>query len=154
MCPFRRSLTTWSPSTHVWRLWRNSGDRRLHTLEIGERQLNDWRLHRLPDVLPFCPPGVPFNTPILSLAATSSLPITWSVQIEKKNTWFYCIVKRHMTSLILFIFLTLAFKFKFHVSCNVLCHTIWLIFITFVITYLILNFFLAMFDYVKVILIL
>jgi len=80
MCPFRRSLTTWSPSTHVWRLWRNSGDRRLHTLEIGERQLNDWQLHRLPDVLPFCQPGVPFNTPILSLAATSSLPITWSVQ--------------------------------------------------------------------------
>ena len=79
MCPFRRSLTTWSPSTHVWRLWRNSGDRWLPTPEIGERQANDWQLHRLPDRLPFCQPGVPFNTPILSLAATSSLPITWSV---------------------------------------------------------------------------
>ena len=50
-------------------------------LEIGERQLNDWRLHRLPDVLPFCQPGVPLNTPILSLAAMSSLPTTWSVQL-------------------------------------------------------------------------
>ena len=79
MWPFRRSLTTWCLSTHIWRLWCNSGDRRLHTLEIGERQVNDRRLHRLPDVLPFCQPGVPFNTPILSLAPTSSLPITWSV---------------------------------------------------------------------------
>ena len=51
----------------------------LDMLEIGARQLNDWRLHELPDVLPFCQPGVPFNTPILSLAATSSLPTTWSV---------------------------------------------------------------------------
>jgi len=52
----------------------------LDMLEIGARQLNDWRLHRLPDVLPFCQPGVLFNTPIFSLAATSSLPTTGSVQ--------------------------------------------------------------------------
>jgi len=80
MCPFRRSLTTLSLRIHIRRLWRKPGDRRLHTPEIGERQLSDWRLHRLPDVPPFCQPGVPFNTPILSLVATSSLPVTWSVQ--------------------------------------------------------------------------
>jgi len=32
-------------------------------------------------VLPFCQPGVPLNTPILSLAATSSLPTTGSVHL-------------------------------------------------------------------------
>ena len=80
--PLRRSLTTWSPKTHIRRLWRKPGDRRLYILEIGERQPNDWRLHRLPDVLPFCQPGIPLNTPILSLAATSSLPITWSVHLH------------------------------------------------------------------------
>jgi len=51
----------------------------LDMLEIGARQLNDWRLHELPDFLPFCQPGVPFNTPIFSLAATSSLSTTWAV---------------------------------------------------------------------------
>ena len=44
--------------------------------EIGARQLNDWRSHEPPDVLHFCQPGVPFNTPILLLAATSSTPTT------------------------------------------------------------------------------
>ena len=79
MCPSQRSLTTWSPRTHIRRLRRKLVTAGLHILEIGERQDNTWRLHRLPDVLPLCQPGVPFNTPILSLAATSSLPTTWSV---------------------------------------------------------------------------
>jgi len=52
----------------------------LGMLEIGARQLNDWRPHEPPDSLPFCQPGVPFNTPILLLAATSSIPTTWAVQ--------------------------------------------------------------------------
>ena len=52
----------------------------LGMLEIWARQLNDWRSHEPPDVLPFCQPGVPFNTPILLLAATSSIPTTWAVQ--------------------------------------------------------------------------
>jgi len=52
-------------------------------LKIGERQLNDRRLHKLLDVLPFYQPGVPLNTPILSLAATSSLPTTRSVQLHR-----------------------------------------------------------------------
>ena len=80
MSSSRRSLITWSP-----RLASGDYDTSLVTagldmLEIGARQLNDWRLHELPDFLPFCQPGVPFNTPILSLAATSSLPTIWSVQ--------------------------------------------------------------------------
>ena len=53
----------------------------LGMLEIGARHLNDWRSHELPDVLPFYQPGVPFNTPILLLAATSSIPTTWAVQV-------------------------------------------------------------------------
>ena len=74
MSPSQRSLTIWSP-----KLTYDDYDTSLMTagldmLEIGARQLNDWRLHRLPDVLPFCQPGVPLNTPIFSLTATSSLP--------------------------------------------------------------------------------
>ena len=61
-------------------------------LEIGERQLNDWRLHRLPDVLPFYQPGVLLNTPILSLAATSSLPTTWSIHLSKTSAPNHCFI--------------------------------------------------------------
>ena len=77
----------------------------LGMLEIGARQLNDWRSHEPPDVLPFYQPGVPFNTPILLLAATSSIPTTWAVQeIIGKNTWkigenCIIIIKRHTRSL-------------------------------------------------------
>jgi len=81
MSPSRRSLTTWSPKLTYGDYDTSLVTAGLDMLEIGARQLNDWRLHRLPDVLPFCQPGVPLNTPISSLAATSSLPITWSVQI-------------------------------------------------------------------------
>ena len=74
-------------------------------LEIRARQLNNWRSHEPPDVLLFCQPGVPFNTPILLLAATSSIPTTWAVQeIIGKNTWkigenCIIIIKRHTRSL-------------------------------------------------------
>ena len=87
---FRRSLTSWSPKLTYGDYDTSLVTAGLDMLEIGARQLNDWRLHRLPDVLPFCQPGVPFNTPILSLAATSSLPTTWSVQPQtrfSKNTF-------------------------------------------------------------------
>ena len=78
-CPSRRSLTTWSskPADDNYDTSLVTAD--LDMLEIGARQLNDWRLHRLPNVLPFCQPGVPFNTPIFSLVATSSFLTTESV---------------------------------------------------------------------------
>jgi len=92
MSSSRWSLITWSP-----RLAFGDYDTSLVTvgldmLEIGARQLNDWRLHELPAFLPFCQPGVPFNTPILSLVATSSLPTTWAIQlwslILKFKKWY------------------------------------------------------------------
>ena len=80
MSSSRRSLITWSPGFASGGYDTNLVTAGLDMMEIGARQLNDWRLHELPYFLPFCQPGVPSNTPILSLAATSSLSITWSVQ--------------------------------------------------------------------------
>jgi len=76
-----RSLITWSPGFASGDYDTNLVTAGLDMLEIGARQLNDWRLHELPDFLPFCQLGVPFNTPILSFVATSSLPTTWAVHI-------------------------------------------------------------------------
>ena len=90
MSPSRRSLTTWSSKLAYGDYDTSLVTADLGMLEIGARQLNDWRLHRLPDVLPFYQPGVSFNTPIFSLAATSSLPTTGSVQLPKpkeKQKW-------------------------------------------------------------------
>jgi len=82
MSSFRRSLITWSPGFTSGDYDTNLVTAGLDMLEIGARQLNDWRLHELPDFLPFCQPSVPLNMPILSIAATSSLPTTWSVQVS------------------------------------------------------------------------
>jgi len=79
MSSYRWSLVTWSPGFASGDYDTNLVTAGLDMLEIGARQLNDWRLHEPPDFLPFCQPGVPFNTPILSLATTSSLPTTWAV---------------------------------------------------------------------------
>ena len=65
MSPSRRSLITWSPKLTYGDYNTSLVTAGLDMLEIGARQLNDWRLHELPDVLPFRQPGVPFNTPIL-----------------------------------------------------------------------------------------
>jgi len=78
MSSSRRSLITWSPGFAFGDYDTNLVIAGLGLLEIGACQLNDWLLHELPDFLPFCQSGVPFNTPILSLAATSSLPTTWA----------------------------------------------------------------------------
>ena len=79
MSPSRRILITWSPKLAYGNYNTTFVNAGLDMLKIGARQPNDWRLHKLPDFLPFCQLGVPFNTPVLSLAATSSLPTTWSV---------------------------------------------------------------------------
>jgi len=79
MSSSRRSLITWSPGFASDDYDANLVTAGLDMLEIGARQLNDWRLRELPDFPPFCQPGVPFNTPILSLAATSALSTTWAV---------------------------------------------------------------------------
>ena len=58
MCLLRRSLVTWSPeftSGDFIFNWVTAGS---GVLEIGARQLNNWRLHEPPDLLPFCQPGV------------------------------------------------------------------------------------------------
>ena len=81
MSSSRRSLITWSPGFASDDYDANLVTAGLDMLEIGARQLNDWRLRELPDFPPFCQPGVPFNTPIFSLVATSSLPTTGSVQL-------------------------------------------------------------------------
>ena len=82
MSPSWRSLITLSPKLAYDDYETSLVTADLDMLEIGARQLNDWRLHELPDVFPSYRPGVPFNTPILSLAAMSSLPTTWSVHFS------------------------------------------------------------------------
>jgi len=61
---FRRSLITWSPGFTSGDFIFNPVTTGLGMLEIGARQLNNWRLHEPPDFVPFCQPGVPSNTPI------------------------------------------------------------------------------------------
>ena len=80
MSSFRRSLITWSSGFASGDYITNLVTVGLGMLEIGAHQLNDWRLREPPDFLPFCQSSAPFNTPILYLAATSSLPTTWAVQ--------------------------------------------------------------------------
>ena len=55
----RRSLITWSPGFISGDFIFNLVTAGSGALEIGARQLNNWRLHEPPDVLPFCQPGVP-----------------------------------------------------------------------------------------------
>ena len=58
----RRSLITWSPGFTSGDFIFNPVTAGSGVLEIGARQLNNWRLHEHPpppDFLPFCQPGVP-----------------------------------------------------------------------------------------------
>ena len=58
MCLLRRSLITWSPEFTSGDFIINPVTAGSAVLEIGARQLNNWRLHEPPDFLPFCQPGV------------------------------------------------------------------------------------------------
>ena len=64
MSLFRRSLITWSPGFISGDFIFNSVTAGIGMMEIGARQLNNWRLRKPPDLLPFCQPGVLSNTPI------------------------------------------------------------------------------------------
>ena len=64
MSLFRRSLITWFSGFSSGDFIFNSVTAGLGMMEIGARQLNNWRLREPPDFLPFCQPGVPSNTPI------------------------------------------------------------------------------------------
>ena len=94
MSSSRRSLITWSPGFASGGYDTNLVTAGLDMLEVGARQLNDQRLRELPDFLPFCQPGVPLNTPISSLATTSSLPTTWSVHKPPSLKRRLCPAKR------------------------------------------------------------
>ena len=56
MCLFWRSPTAWSPGSTPGDLIFNLAIAYSGTLEIGTRQLNNWRLHVPPDFLPICQP--------------------------------------------------------------------------------------------------
>ena len=58
MSLFRRSLITWSSGFTSGDFIFNPVTAGSGALEIGARQLNNWRLHKPPDLLPFCQPGV------------------------------------------------------------------------------------------------
>ena len=58
MCLLRRSLITWSPEFTSGDLILNLVTAGSGVLEIGARQLNNWRLYEPPDLLPFCQSGV------------------------------------------------------------------------------------------------
>ena len=59
MSLLRRSLITWSPGFTSGDFIFNPVTAGSGVLEIGACQLNNWRLHKPPDFLPFCQPGVP-----------------------------------------------------------------------------------------------
>ena len=58
MSLFLRSLITWSPGFTFGDFIFNLVTAGSGVLEIGARQLNNWRLHEPSDLLPFCQPGV------------------------------------------------------------------------------------------------
>ena len=58
MCLLWRSLITWSPEFTSGDFIFNPVIAGSGMLEIGARQLNNWRLHEPPDFFPFCQPGV------------------------------------------------------------------------------------------------
>ena len=66
MSLFRRSLITWSHGFTSGDFIFNPVTAGLGMLEIGARQLNNWRLREPPDFLPFCQPGVPSNVYIIA----------------------------------------------------------------------------------------
>ena len=66
MSLFRRSLITWSHGFTSGDFIFNPVTAVLGMLEIGTRQLNNWRLREPPDFLPFCQPGVPSNAYIIA----------------------------------------------------------------------------------------
>jgi len=53
-----RSLITWSPGFTSGDFILNLVTAGSGVLQIGARQLSNWRLHEPPDLLPFCQPGV------------------------------------------------------------------------------------------------
>ena len=57
MCLFWWSPTAWSPGSTSGDFIFNLAIAHSGKLEIGTRQLNNWRLHVSPDFLPFCQPG-------------------------------------------------------------------------------------------------
>ena len=57
MCLFWRSPTAWSPESTSGDLLFNLAIAYSGKLEIGTRQLNNWRLQVPPDFLPICQPG-------------------------------------------------------------------------------------------------
>ena len=57
MCLLRRSPTAWSPGSTSGDFIFNLAIAHSGKLEIGTRQLNNWRLHVPPDFLPLCQPG-------------------------------------------------------------------------------------------------
>ena len=59
MCLSRRSPITWSPGFTSGDFIFNPVTAGSGVLEIGARQLINWRLHEPPDFLPFCQQGVP-----------------------------------------------------------------------------------------------
>ena len=67
MSLLRRSLITWSPGFTSGDFIFNLVTAGIGVVEIGARQLNNWRLHEPPDLLPFCQPGVLSTRPYNSL---------------------------------------------------------------------------------------
>ena len=119
---FRRSLITWSPKPTYGDYNTSLVTVGVDMLEIGARQLNNWRLHELLDVLPFCQPGVPFNTPILPLAAKSSLPTTWSVQHVFCNHSFslpHCFAASWMIFRLIIVLSNVFFRIVFNMDVDV-----------------------------------
>ena len=89
MSLFRRSLTTRSPGFASGDFIFNPVTAGSGVLEIGARQLNNWRLHEPPDFLPFCQPGVPSTRLYNSLMPRHHFRLPGRYSIKFLNFLYY-----------------------------------------------------------------
>ena len=89
MSLFRRSLITWSPGFTSGDFIFNPVTAGSGVLEIGARQLNNWRLHEPPDFLPFCQPGVPSTRLYNSLMPRHHFRLPGRYSIKFLNFLYY-----------------------------------------------------------------
>ena len=82
----RRSLITLSPRFTSGDFIFNPVIAGSGVLEIGARQLNNWRLHEPPDFLPFCQPGVPPTRLYNSLMPRHHFRLSGRYSVKGKQT--------------------------------------------------------------------
>ena len=88
----RRSLITWSPGITSGDFILNLVTAGSGVLEIGARQLSNWRLHEPPDFLPLCQPGVP-STRLYNILMPTTRPINHVITSDYQGGTIYKLFK-------------------------------------------------------------